>query len=298
MPAPKTRRVAGVLATLGCVVLSGCQQAPTAPARAQAQTTHIGGQVTDALLRGLSEALVEVLDGPDAGERFVADADGRFAATSTGSRLQLCHPPSQQRRVPVDYGGNPPGYRLTPRQHMCSCECQALNPTTPLGGRGHNHNRIDLESARSRYPGVPCPGYPVELSSRTYNARITEGPAGRRDVYATGPTVAREANFLMFVAGERAGTRFVGRCDPRRSPRVPSSHRRGQRPAERSSPADVRGLDFNPDHRRVPLLRIEIRARCLARLLAVAGRPNPGPPLMHIRSGVDDFHEAVVNSGR
>ena len=51
---------------------------------------------------------------------------------------------------------------------------------------------------------MPCPGYPVELSSRTYNARITEGPAGRREVYATGPTVAREANFLMFVAGDRA----------------------------------------------------------------------------------------------
>ncbi len=63
---------------------------------------------------------------------------------------------------------------------------------------------IDLESARSRLPAGPCPGYPVELSSRTYNARVTEGPAGRREVNATSPTVARESGFSMFVEGDRA----------------------------------------------------------------------------------------------
>ena len=156
----ENRRFGGVLATLGCVVLSGCQQAPTAPARAQAQTTpigtqaqttHIGGQVTDALLRGLSEALVEVLDGPDAGKRFVADADGgpqppgRLAPTALSPSEPAKTGTSRQR-------WQPPGHRLTPRQHMCSCECQALNPTTPLGRASTQSQSQSISRTREPVP--------------------------------------------------------------------------------------------------------------------------------------------------
>ena len=170
MPAPKTRRVAGVLATLGCVVLSGCQQAPTAPARAQAQTTHIGGQVTDALLRGLSEALVEVLDGPDAGKRFVADADGRFAATSTA-----------RANSSVTLRASKDGYRSTtvattwvPLDALAHVlvRMPGFEPYDALGSGEYTITiAIDLESARSRLPAGPCPGYPVEL----YPAPTTRG---------------------------------------------------------------------------------------------------------------------------
>lgn len=62
---------------------------------------------------------------------------------------------------------------------------------------------FDVATARTRIPDAPCPSYPVELASRTYDVRITAAPTGERQVSLTDLSGALWFSFPMFVADDR-----------------------------------------------------------------------------------------------
>lgn len=210
MAAERAFRVASVVAAVGCFIVgAGCQRVPTAPAspgaepqRQSQSQSQIQGQVTDALLQGAPGATVEVLDGPDAGKKTVTGTNGTFEITSTalaGGQVNLRaskdgHQPATARGQWVPLGQfshvtlRMPGFEAVGSP-------EAGEYTLTVG--------IDLATARTRIAAAPCPGFPVELASRTYNARITEEPAGERWVDVTGATGRRLAAFSMFVAGDQ-----------------------------------------------------------------------------------------------
>ena len=204
----RARRFAGVVATLACVVLAACQPAPTVPTgatTAPASTqSHLEGQVTDALLLGLPGALVEVLDGPDTGKRVVTDADGKFAVTGTApANSPVTLRASKDGHQPITVATT---WRALGNWSHVVVRLPGFEPADALEAGNYTVTiGIDLETARSRIAAAPCPGFPVELASRTHDARITEAPAGVRhvDIPAIPVRAVRGVNFQMFVAGDR-----------------------------------------------------------------------------------------------
>jgi len=147
---------------------------------------------------------VEVLDGPAAGNRIVADADGKFAASSTAApgesvTLRASKDGYRPTTIATTWASGPTPASVLLR--MPAVETYSvLEPgeyTVTFG--------FDLETARSRLAAAPCPGFPVELASRTFDARITESPDGMRhvDIRATPVRAVRSASFQLFVEGDR-----------------------------------------------------------------------------------------------
>jgi hypothetical protein len=170
---------------------------------APAAPSYIKGRVIDALLRGLSAAVVEVLDGPESGTTVVSNAEGEF-------QLQSTRPPTLTAVVNLRVSKD--GYQPLTTSATWT-PLGALSPPVILRLQGsESYDAIpagdytmtiafDVGSARGRIPDAPCPGYPAELASRTYNVRITPGPAGVRHVSVS--DVNPPFSFPMFVADDR-----------------------------------------------------------------------------------------------
>jgi hypothetical protein len=150
---------------------------------------------------------VEVLDGPDAGKRVVADALGKFTVTARASGSVT---------VRASKAGYQPATSLVVSSsalHHVILRLPGAGSYDAVGAGEYALTlRMDPTTASSR-PGRPtCSGFPIELASRTYDARIAEEPVGKRTVTVTGPNISTSwgagMSFLMFVEGDRAVLNF------------------------------------------------------------------------------------------
>ena len=201
MPTSGIGRLARALVTLGFVILGmGCDRGPAAPAPA-ARQGRILGQVTDALLRGTPGATVEILNGDGAGAKMVTGADGNFEFTSTapvrGFVTLFASTDAQTTTAQAQWG--PPETFIRALLRM-----PALEPVeAPEPGEYDLTISIDVATARSRLADAPCPGFPSELASRNYTARVAAQTPDTRWVAINGPAGPLSA-FTMFLTGDRA----------------------------------------------------------------------------------------------
>ena len=191
----------GMLVTGAAVLTTGCGPSPTGPD----DNTHMRGQVVDRIFRPLAGALIEVVDGPHAGMRQLADAAGRFELRgSAGDRSTV--------RVSRDGFHTRTQVLETTNQPFW---LDALEPSIGLEPGGYTLTlTIDLAKASNWIAQAPCAGFPAELASRTYPVTIAEASfplAVYNRLVNPDPPIAPWHNlFPQTLFGFGAVERFVG----------------------------------------------------------------------------------------
>lgn len=159
----------------------------------------------DRIYRPLASALVEVVDGPLAGTTTRTDSAGRFELRgSAGGRPTV--------RVSRD-GFHTRSQALTATDHPFWLE--SLEPSIGLDLGGYTLTlAIDVANASSWIPQAPCAGFPVELSSRTYQVTIAEAsfaPAVYNRLVNADPPILPWHNFFpQTLFGLGVVGRFIG----------------------------------------------------------------------------------------
>jgi hypothetical protein len=217
-PFGSAARVAGILATCGCVLVAaacGREPSPIAPGVAPGVRpspsptgeSHIRGLVNDRVQRPVAGALVAVLDGPLAGTTKLTDAAGKFEVTGGAAgtvTLRVSHD---------DFAPTTRALSWQPLTSTAAVEVifslDTLEPSIALDAGDYTLTiAIDLTTAKDHHgiPQAPCAGFPVELASRTYLATIKQASLPyERMVSAENRPLHFETLFGFSLAG-----RFVG----------------------------------------------------------------------------------------
>jgi Carboxypeptidase regulatory-like domain len=174
---------------------------PLAPSTAippvQPQQQSVAGYVGDTAFRSVTDARVEVLDGPQAGMAFTSDANGHFSFTPTSAGA-------------ITLRASKDGYIALTK----------TTQTSIAGGRPWVYFQLELLAAPVNLAGdytltfvadSTCVGVPNELRTRAYAATIApqSNPSTRPDtaftVTASGvPFLEAYNNFTIGVAGDYA----------------------------------------------------------------------------------------------
>jgi len=155
-------KISHVVAACAVALLTACggghsSTPPTAPTRAPAQPTtavQLNGYVDDTTLQPVSNAAVEVLDGPETGRSTVTDGSGRFTITG-------------QFNEATRFRATKGGYQAA---------IQAFQPAMLffLGVDAHSGNSATLTVEAD----PACTELPTEVRRRTYEARIAAAIPG------------------------------------------------------------------------------------------------------------------------
>jgi hypothetical protein len=162
----RTRQALGIIATLAMTAV-GCTKstAPTAPTVVPTPASpmfNLHGTVRDSISRPVSDARVELADGPQAGQFATTDMGGQFAfAPFTASAAMVT------LRVTRD-GYAPATYTVT-RQGDSQSAVIFLTPLTRVNPTGEYQFTLTAAAA--------CEALPPAVRTRKYTAVIT-GPTG------------------------------------------------------------------------------------------------------------------------
>jgi hypothetical protein len=195
---------------------AGCEPAPVTPTPLQApqptvspgQQTFIRGQVLDTVWRPVPAALVEIVVNQLVDMRRTADSEGRFEFASTT-------PPDSLVTLRVSKDGfetttSIATWQLGPSARTIVTRLYQVDQPSVLGA-GEYKLTVDFDLASARgFPAIPsrpeitCLGYPAELVSREFDARISQRSRGELGVSVTNPTVLPFSGFLMYLTGDVA----------------------------------------------------------------------------------------------
>jgi hypothetical protein len=137
-----------VLAGLG-LAHAACGS-PVAPSSPQPTAVQLSGYVDDTAFRAVSNAIVEVLDGPQAGSSTITDVSGRFSLTG-------------QFKEATRFRATKDGYQAAIQTFQSTPMIFFLG----IGGPSGNSATLTLEADPA------CTELPSEVRRRTYAATIT-----------------------------------------------------------------------------------------------------------------------------
>jgi hypothetical protein len=162
----RTRQSLGIIATLAMTAV-GCTKstAPTAPTMVPTPASpmfNLHGTVRDSISRPVSDARVELADGPQAGQFATTDMGGQFAfAPFTASAAMVT--------LRVTRDGYAPATYTVARQGDSQSGVIFLTPLTRVNPAGEYQFTLTAAAA--------CEALPPAVRTRKYTAVIT-GPTG------------------------------------------------------------------------------------------------------------------------